>query len=246
MSEKFCLRWNEFERNVSGAFQELREDKEFFDVTIACEDDQVEAHKVIISACSPFFRRILSRMKNSHPLLYLKGVRSVDLVSVINFMYYGEVNVAQEELTSFLNVAEDLKVKGLTQKSSQSQSSSKSTSDHSSSKPSLLNKPALATDEYRLPPRNISNGDVQIVLPVKSEPTSEMSELASASNTQGQSHVQAQYQPEQCALALSEDARHADSSVTEFENYAEYMDTYADNQITDYYAEEDSTGKLEI
>jgi len=114
-SEKFCLRWNDFESNISGAFRELREDKDFFDVTLACDEDQLQAHKVILSACSPFFRTVLRRNKHEHPLLYLKGVKYVDLVAVLNFMYHGEVNVAQEELNSFLAVAEELKVKGLTQ-----------------------------------------------------------------------------------------------------------------------------------
>ena len=99
----------------SGAFRELREDKDFFDVTLACDDEQLQAHKVILSACSPFFRTVLRRNRHEHPLLYLKGVKYADLVSVLNFMYHGEVNVAQEELNSFLAVAEDLKVKGLTQ-----------------------------------------------------------------------------------------------------------------------------------
>jgi len=117
-TEKFCLRWNDFESNISAAFCELREDKDFFDVTLACDDDQMQAHKVILSACSPFFRSILRRNKHEHPLLYLKGVKYTDLVSVLTFMYQGEVNVAQEELNSFLAVAEDLKVKGLTQNNS--------------------------------------------------------------------------------------------------------------------------------
>lgn len=84
-------------------------------MTLACDDEQLQAHKVILSACSPFFRTVLRRNRHEHPLLYLKGVKYADLVSVLNFMYHGEVNVAQEELNSFLAVAEDLKVKGLTQ-----------------------------------------------------------------------------------------------------------------------------------
>lgn len=123
-AEKFCLRWNDFEANISSAFRELREDKDFFDVTLACDDDQIQAHKVILSACSPFFRTVLRRNRHEHPLLYLKGVKYVDLVAVLNFMYHGEVNVAQEELNSFLAVAEDLKVKGLTQNNSEKNNSS--------------------------------------------------------------------------------------------------------------------------
>jgi len=114
-ADQFCLRWNEFQSKVSNAFKELREEKEFFDVTLACGDGQVEAHKVILSACSPFFRDILRRNPHQHPLLYLKGVKFHEMVSLLDFMYQGEVNVGQNELSSFLSVAEELKVKGLTQ-----------------------------------------------------------------------------------------------------------------------------------
>ena len=113
--EKFCLKWNEFESNVSTAFRELREDKDFFDVTLACEGRQVEAHKVILSACSPFFRSVLKRNPHTHPLLYLKGIEYEDVLAVLDFMYHGEVKVAQDDLNSFLAVGKELQVKGLTQ-----------------------------------------------------------------------------------------------------------------------------------
>jgi len=182
-SEKFCLKWNDFEKNISGAFREIREDKDFFDVTLACDDDQLQAHKVILSACSPFFRTILRRNKHDHPLLYLKGVKYADLVSVLNFMYHGEVNVAQEELNSFLAVAEDLKVKGLTQSNSASDNSKPHNSFESQrSKPHIRNPQEKVNDSH-LPlkkPPNIpksspvpyhhQDDDVQEVVPVKTEP----------------------------------------------------------------------------
>ena len=139
-AEKFCLRWNDFDSNVSQAFRELREEKDFFDVTLACEDNQVSAHKVILSACSPFFRSVLRRNPHQHPLLYLKGVKYQEMLAVLNFMYMGEVNVAQEELNSFLAVAEDLRVKGLTQGTGEG-----------SSKPK---KPEGNIDRQREPPRD--------------------------------------------------------------------------------------------
>jgi len=112
--DKFSLKWNDFEYNISQAFRELRDEEDFFDVTLACEDEQIQAHKVILSAGSQFFRNILKRNKHQHPLLYLKGVKFTDLQCVLDFMYQGEVDVAQEELNSFLATAEDLGVKGLT------------------------------------------------------------------------------------------------------------------------------------
>jgi len=117
--EKFCLKWNDYQSNIGHAFNDLREEKDFFDVTLACEDNQIEAHKVVLSACSPFFKTILKRNPHQHPLLYLKGVNSRDLGSLLNFMYQGQVNVAQENLNTFLTVAEEFKVKGLTQGSSE-------------------------------------------------------------------------------------------------------------------------------
>ena len=74
-SEKFCLKWNDFGSNISASFQELREEKDFFDVTLACDEDQILSHKLILSSCSPFFRNILRRNPHQHPVLYLKGIR---------------------------------------------------------------------------------------------------------------------------------------------------------------------------
>jgi len=114
-NEKFCLRWNDFETNLSAAFRDIRKSQDFFDCTLSCGSRQIQAHKIVLSACSPFFRSILSQNPHQHPLLYLKGIQFTDLQAVLSFMYNGEVNVAQEELNSFLAVAEDLQVKGLTE-----------------------------------------------------------------------------------------------------------------------------------
>ena len=115
MSEKLCLQWNDFNENVNSAFGRLRGDKEFTDVTLACEDgQQVEAHKVILAASSPFFEKILQKNKHPHPLIYLRGFQSQDLLAILDFLYFGEANVFQESLDSFLAIAEELKLKGLT------------------------------------------------------------------------------------------------------------------------------------
>jgi len=183
-SEKFCLRWNDFESNISVAFRELREDKDFFDVTLACDDEQIQAHKVILSACSPFFRTVLRKNPHAHPLLYLKGVKFGDLQSVLNFMYHGEVNVAQEELNSFLAIAEELRVKGLTQNNGSSSSQNQQPPTASKPAPSTVPKsmplpkpsprpqmdPAPPPKRPR-PPAVEQDDDIQEVeVPVKAEP----------------------------------------------------------------------------
>ena len=114
MSEKICLQWNDFNANVNKAFENLRKDFDFADVTLACEDgQQLEAHKVVLAASSPFFQEILKRNKHSHPLIYMRATNSVDLVAMVDFLYFGEANVDQENLDSFLAIAEELQLKGL-------------------------------------------------------------------------------------------------------------------------------------
>jgi len=181
-NEHFCLRWNDFESNISRAFQDIREEEDFFDVTIACEDEQVQAHKVILSACSPFFKKILKKHPHQHPLLFLKGVKYSDILSILNFMYHGEVNVTQDDLNGFLAVAEELKVKGLTQGGGQGEQSK---------------SPVQGTRRPRDPPDPDSGSNVRqtavkksrtaageatsvtpVTLPVKTEPVA-MVELAS-------------------------------------------------------------------
>ena len=85
--EKLCLQWNDFQENVKNAFGQLRGNNDFVDVTLACEDGrQIEAHKVILASLSPFFQRVLKRNKHSHPLIYMKGMKSDDLTAIVDFL----------------------------------------------------------------------------------------------------------------------------------------------------------------
>ena len=114
MTEKLCLKWNDFQDNVSSAFGSLREDSDFTDVTLACGDgQQIEAHKVILAAQSPFFHGLFKRNKHPNQLVYMRGVSYENLRAIADFLYYGEANINQENLDSFLAIAEDLKLKGL-------------------------------------------------------------------------------------------------------------------------------------
>ena len=123
-SDNYCLRWNDFESNstlnLKYRFRESSDDSEFYDVTLCCDNgtDIVPAHRKILSACSPLFRKILSRQKNQqNSFLYLKGIHLKEIKAILDFIYHGEVNVSQESLTDFLAVAEELSVKGLTNNS---------------------------------------------------------------------------------------------------------------------------------
>ena len=113
-SEKFCLQWNEFKENITISFKELRNDKDFMDVTLACEDGrQIEAHKTVLVSSSPFFMELLKKHKHPHPLIYMRGIKSNNLATIMDFLYYGEANVLQDNLESFLALAEEFKLKGI-------------------------------------------------------------------------------------------------------------------------------------
>ena len=125
-NENFCLKWNDFESNMVTSFKNLRSDSDFFDITLGCHDSRgrvLKAHKVILSACSSFFRNILKMSTgypHPNPFIYLRGVSYNDLQCLLDFMYHGEVKVAQEDLNSFLAIAEELQIKGLTNKNGDS------------------------------------------------------------------------------------------------------------------------------
>ena len=113
-SDKFCLKWNDFRENISSALGSMREDTDFSDLTLVCEDgQQVEVHKVILAASSQFFQSILRGKKHSHAFIYMRGVNFDDLVVILNYIYHGEAYIHEENLDSFLALAEELKLKGL-------------------------------------------------------------------------------------------------------------------------------------
>ena len=88
-------------------------------MTLASEDGkQVEANKMILAISSSFLQNLLKRNKHSHPLIYMRGVKSIDLLAIVDFLYFGEANVYQENLDSFLALAEKLQLKGFMEKSS--------------------------------------------------------------------------------------------------------------------------------
>ena len=114
--EKFSLKWNDYQSNVTKTFGSLRRESDFYDVTLVSDDEQlVSAHKVVLSSSSEFFKNILKKTKeNKNPLIFLSGVESKNLNLILDYIYQGEVQIFQDDLDSFLAVAQQLKIEGLT------------------------------------------------------------------------------------------------------------------------------------
>ena len=114
MDEKFCLKWNDFHLNVSNTFQSLRTQEDFQDVTLVGDDNnQISAHKVVLSSCSEYFKNILTRNKHSHPLICLGSTDISDLRNMLDYIYNGEVKIYQGDIDKFLQVAQRFKLEGL-------------------------------------------------------------------------------------------------------------------------------------
>ena len=114
MSEKFCLKWDDYQSNWNRSLCELRNDNDFADVTLISDDKvKFSAHKVLLSSCSNIFNFILKNNPHTNPLLFLGGVSSDNLRFILDYIYHGEVKIFQEQLDSFIESARKLEIEGL-------------------------------------------------------------------------------------------------------------------------------------
>lgn len=111
--QQFCVRWNSYQSNLQNAFPKLLTSEHFVDVTLACENEMLKCHKVVLSACSTYFEKLLLDNPCQHPIIFMKDMKFQEMQSLVDFMYKGEVNVTQDDLPSLLKSAEALQIRGL-------------------------------------------------------------------------------------------------------------------------------------
>ncbi|XP_065566985.1 protein tramtrack, beta isoform-like isoform X2 [Artemia franciscana] len=111
--QEFCLRWNNHQSTLVSVFDRLLSTEIMTDVTLAAEGRSIKAHRLVLSACSPFFQEVLNSNPDKHMVIFLKDVPYEELRALVSYMYKGEVSVAQDRLTSLIRIAENLKVRGL-------------------------------------------------------------------------------------------------------------------------------------
>ncbi|KAF7992950.1 hypothetical protein HCN44_005731 [Aphidius gifuensis] len=113
MSGQICLKWNSFLNNIQTSFESLWEDDGLVDVTLASDGQCLTAHKVILSASSPFFKKVFQTNPCQHPVIILQDVHFTELEALLSFIYKGEVNIEQKNLQALLKAAETLQIRGL-------------------------------------------------------------------------------------------------------------------------------------
>ena len=111
--EHYSLRWNDHQNQILLAFDALLQTKSLVDVTLVCADTSIRAHKVVLSACSPFFQRVFAENPCKHPVIVLKDFNGWVVQAIVDFMYRGEISVPQERLQTLIQAGESLQVRGL-------------------------------------------------------------------------------------------------------------------------------------
>lgn len=113
MGEHFCLKWNNHQENLTGIMAKLLDEQKFVDVSLVCEMKTFKAHQTVLSACSPYFQQVLEENPHPHPIVILRDVKECEMAALLQYMYRGEVNVRDHELSAFLNMARALQIRGL-------------------------------------------------------------------------------------------------------------------------------------
>ncbi|XP_065073209.1 modifier of mdg4-like isoform X14 [Ochlerotatus camptorhynchus] len=190
--EQFSLCWNNFNTNLSAGFHESLVRGDLVDVTLAAEGQLVKAHRLILSVCSPYFRKMFTQMPaNQHAFIFLKDVSHSALKDLIQFMYCGEVNVKQDALPAFISTAEALQIKGLTETGETApthQSPAKETSHlpsaSSTTIPSVASSPrAKPVPRSRIQSYKLDSDDGSDHEKVQIQATSTPASIASSSGT---------------------------------------------------------------
>jgi len=110
--ERLHLEWDTYTDHLREILHDMRNSNELTDVTLICEDKkQFKAHRNILSACSPVFKSIICDYLSTNPIIYLRGIQSCELESILQFIYLGKATFYRERINEFLQVAKILEIK---------------------------------------------------------------------------------------------------------------------------------------
>ncbi|XP_011686585.1 PREDICTED: longitudinals lacking protein, isoforms H/M/V isoform X20 [Wasmannia auropunctata] len=164
--QQFCLRWNNHQSTLIQNFDTLLESGTLVDCTLAAEGKTLKAHKVVLSACSPYFECLLSEHYDKHPVFILKDVKFKELKAMMDYMYRGEVNISQDQLAALLKAAESLQIKGLSESKTAGSSKTESRPQKAVSQPTApsLDIPhassGLTIEKNKVPRQSLAQSSV--------------------------------------------------------------------------------------
>ena len=114
--EKYNINWHTYSDHLKEMLHEMMKSNELADVTLVCDDKkQFKAHKIVLSACSSVFRRIIKDLPKNGSVIYLRGIQHQEMESILEYMYLGIATFYQERINEFLNVAQNLEIKEISE-----------------------------------------------------------------------------------------------------------------------------------
>lgn len=184
LEDHYCVRWKGFHSNIVNALEDLKSDEAFVDVTLSCSGETIQGHKVILSACSPYFKKILKDNPCRHPVLILNDIELEVLDALMTYMYHGTVSVPHNKLQLFLKTAEALKIKGIVD----------TTCDSSSDSSSLVSPPHQVQEQLLTIPQPPPL--LPTVHSAVHHPAGDLSLLASAASEQASAQLESSGPPQ--------------------------------------------------
>ena len=145
------LRWNSHVESLQQLFENLLEQQLFVDVTLACEGGSLKAHRVMLSACSTYFRRVLHEAGSKNPVIIMRDVSYTEMDFILQFIYRGEIHVPEARLPSLLKTARLLEIRGLSDKLDQPFDETKPTETENRKR---RNSDNGATNGFHSPPQS--------------------------------------------------------------------------------------------
>lgn len=253
-AQQFFLRWDNFSTHITTAFGTLRNQEDFVDVTLSCEGKKIRAHKVLLSACSTYFREVFKDNPCPHPVIVFKNVKYEDLLAIVEFMYQGEVNVVQDSLPSFLHTAELLSVQGLTEGGNNNSSSSHTILE--SAQPSSTHIITPKTVTLKSPQMNIQpeRRFVRKVMPAQATTlktvthpiTLVSSKMISPITKKVTSGVPASSKPNSTTLVTAQDPLSGSSPVVKRKRFVIDSDENISFEGVNYMKQEDYSMKIDL
>ncbi|XP_073818976.1 uncharacterized protein isoform X1 [Musca autumnalis] len=161
MDDEFKLCWKNFQDNIASGFQSLYDRGDLVDVTLACDGKLLQAHKIVLAICSPYFQEIFITNPCKHPIIILKDVSYTIMCELLEFMYQGVVNVKHTELQAFMKIGQLLQIKGLaTNTSSSSAGHSLSEKSNSNANANEEREPSQPSSS---PPKSAASPNIEAV-----------------------------------------------------------------------------------
>lgn len=116
IQQQFCLRWNNYQNSLLSSLPQLLDGDDLTDVTLYAGGRSIKAHRIVLSACSQYFKTIFKELSPlQHPVIVVPGTDFTELCALVTFMYSGEVNIYQHQLPGLIALADTLHISGLAQ-----------------------------------------------------------------------------------------------------------------------------------